>query len=198
MEGELGMTTRAVIYSRVSTDEQAEHGYSLEGQRRDLLAHALREGWSVVEEMVDDGYSGADPFRPGLRRVMELAREGSVDLVLAAKRDRLFRDRFYRLAFERDLREFGVKLVSLNDTGHEIGDGVLDDFAAWERKEIASRLHGGIRNMVMDGKVKAGAKPPYGYRMNDKALEVFEPEMENVRSIYAMSAEGRTLGYIRG
>ncbi len=42
-------------------------------QLRELKAHAAREGYRVVEEAVDDGHSGADPLRPGLRRVMELA-----------------------------------------------------------------------------------------------------------------------------
>lgn len=51
----------------------------------------------MVEEAVDDGHSGADPHRPGLRRVMELAESGAIDVVLAKKRNRLFRSRLYRL-----------------------------------------------------------------------------------------------------
>jgi hypothetical protein len=43
----------------------------------------------VVEEAIDDGHSGADPHRPSLRRVMELAESGAIDVVLAKKRNRL-------------------------------------------------------------------------------------------------------------
>src|SRR5918994_6769856 len=64
---------RAVLYARVSTDEQAEKGYSISDQLRALRDHAAREGYDVVEEIVDDGYSGATLDRPGLLKIMELA-----------------------------------------------------------------------------------------------------------------------------
>src|SRR5215207_8442896 len=64
---------RAVLYARVSTDEQAEKGYSISDQLRSLREHAARDGYNVVDAIVDDGYSGADLNRPGLRRIMELA-----------------------------------------------------------------------------------------------------------------------------
>lgn len=188
--------TRAALYTRVSTDEQVEHGYSLSGQERELRELATSEGWRVVEVIEDDGYSGADPYRPGLRRVLELAEAGELDVVVAAKRDRLFRSRFYRLSFERDLKEYGVRLLALNDTGHKIGDGVLDDFAEWEREEIAGRLHGGIRDMIAGGEIKAGAKPPYGYRFDGtgKMLLVHEPEMSVLRRIFREMATGASAG----
>lgn len=190
------MTARAVLYSRVSTEEQVEHGYSLGGQARKLREFAANEGWRVVEEIEDDGYSGADPYRPGLRRVLELVERGEVDVVVAAKRDRLFRSRFYRLSFERDLEDFGVKLMALNDTGHKIGDGVLDDFAEWEREMIAERLHGGIKDMVSGGEIKAGPKPPYGFRFDGtgKMLAVHEPEMSVLRRIFWQMAAGASAG----
>ena len=184
--------TRAALYTRVSTDEQVEHGYSLGGQERKVREFAASEGWRVVELIQDDGYSGADPYRPGLRRVKELAKNGEIDVVVAAMRDRFFRDRYYRLAYERDLKEHGVRLVALNDTGHKIGDGVLDDFAEWEREMIAERLHGGIRDMIVGGEIKASSKPPYGYRFDDtgKMLVVYEPEMAVLRRIFREMAAG--------
>ncbi len=105
------MGTRAVLYVRVSTDEQVEHGFSIPEQKRDLLAHAEREGWSVVDMIVDEGHSGAVGIRPGLDRIKELADAGAIDVVLAKKRDRLFRSRYYRMGYEQDLKERGVKLV---------------------------------------------------------------------------------------
>ncbi len=55
---------RAILYARVSTEEQAKTGYSIPEQPRELRAYAAREGYRVVEEVVDDGHSGADPHRP--------------------------------------------------------------------------------------------------------------------------------------
>jgi site-specific DNA recombinase len=89
---------RAIVYVRVSTEEQSKSGYSIPDQLRELRAHAAREGYHVVEEAVDDGHSGADPHRPSLRRVMELAESGAIDVVLAKKRNRLFRSRLYHAA----------------------------------------------------------------------------------------------------
>ena len=113
---------RAVLYARVSTDEQAKKGYSIFDQLGTLRAHAGGQGYEVIEECVDDGWSGADPDRPGIRRVMELAEVGAVEIVLAVKRDRFFRSRLYRLLMDRDLQECGTKLEALNDTGNRIGD----------------------------------------------------------------------------
>jgi site-specific DNA recombinase len=74
---------RAILYVRVSTEEQAMSGYSIPEQLRELRAYPAREDYRVVEEAIDHGHSGADPHRPGLRRVMELAESGTIDVVLA-------------------------------------------------------------------------------------------------------------------
>ena len=87
--------TRAALYCRVSTDEQAKSGYSIDDQKRTLLDHAERGGYKVLQPIEDDGWSGATPDRPGIRRIYELAEAGEIDVVLATKRDRYFRSRLY-------------------------------------------------------------------------------------------------------
>jgi site-specific DNA recombinase len=114
---------KAVLYARVSTDEQARTGYSLPEQLRVLREHAAGEGYEVVAEVEDDGYSGTTIDRPGLRRIMQLSADDAVDVVLARWRHRFFRSRYYRLMVERDLKDLGVKLVALNDTGNRFADG---------------------------------------------------------------------------
>ena len=69
-------------------------------QLRELRSYAAREGYLVVEEVMDNGHSGADPPRPGLRRMMRLAEAGAIEVVLAKKRNRLFRSRLYRLLWD--------------------------------------------------------------------------------------------------
>src|SRR5215204_6380399 len=66
----------AVLYARVSTDEQARSGYFLAQQIEALRAHAAREGYEVLEEVVDAGQSGASLERPGMDRVRDLVAEG--------------------------------------------------------------------------------------------------------------------------
>jgi site-specific DNA recombinase len=194
---------RVALYLRVSTDEQAKSGYSIADQRRSLPEHAERQGWRVVEEIADDGWSGSSPERPGIGRIYELAEAGEIDLVLATKRDRFFRSRYYRLQMDRDMEECGVRLVSLTDTGNRIGDGVLDDFAEWEREQITERIKNGKRSKAREGKVVGGHKRAYGYDfVRDSGgaaigYEVNEAEMHVVRRIFAMVARGKGIRSVK-
>jgi site-specific DNA recombinase len=56
---------RAVLYARVSTDEQARSGYFLAQQLEGLRDYALREGYEILEEVADPGQSGASSERTG-------------------------------------------------------------------------------------------------------------------------------------
>lgn len=194
-----GAPKRVALYMRVSTDEQYRTGYSISDQRRTLRDHAERLGWCVVEEIVDDGYSGASPDRPGMRHIYDLAETGKIDVVLATKRDRLFRSRYYRLQMDRDMKECGVTLLSLTDTGNRIGDGVLDDFAEWEREQIAERTSNGKRSKALAGEVVGGHNRAYGYDYvtvlrGDKqtviGYEASEAERPTVRRIFQEVASG--------
>ena len=185
---------RAVVYARVSTEEQ-KNGFSISDQLRTLRDHARRQGLEVVEECVDDGYPGSDPDRPGLMRAVELAERGLIEAVVAIKRDRLFRSRLYRLLMDRDLEEYGVSLVALNDTGNRIGDGVQDDFAEYEREQITQRTSAGRREKARQGKVIAARLPDYGYRYGPKrdTYEVVEERMTIVRRLLFSLASGSSI-----
>lgn len=190
--------TRVALYCRVSTDEQAKSGYSIPDQKRELLRHAEREGFEVVEAIVDEGYSGASHERPGLDRVLELAEAGEVELAIATKRDRWFRSRLYRLMLDEDLAELGVRLVALNDTGTRIGDRVQDDYAEWEREVITERTRAERFGRARSGRLLIGCRPLYGYRLTDDGrYEAHPAEMEGVRLILRSAAEGEPLRAIR-
>src|ERR671932_688246 len=83
---------RAILYVRVSTDEQARSGYSLAQQLEALRAYAAREGYEVLEEVTDPGQSGASLERPGMDRGRDLVAAGGVSVVLAQDRDRFSRE----------------------------------------------------------------------------------------------------------
>jgi site-specific DNA recombinase len=189
---------RAVLYARVSTDEQAEKGYSISDQLRTLREHAEREGYDVVDEIVDDGYSGANLNRPGLRRVMDLAEGETIDVVLAAKRDRFFRSRFYRLMWDQDMAELGVELLALNDTGNRFGDAIQDEFAEWEREQITERTRNGKLEKARQGKVLPGRQPHMGFTYHDGTYEVDVSRMAQVRKMFRMvGVEGQSLEAVK-
>ena len=100
---------RAVLYARVSTDEQARTGYSLAQQLEALKEYASREGYEVIEEVSDPGQSGASLERPGMDRVRDLVAAGGVSVVLAQDRDRFTREPAYHYLLRREFEEYGTK-----------------------------------------------------------------------------------------
>jgi site-specific DNA recombinase len=192
---------RAVLYARVSTDEQARSGYSLAQQLEALKEYATREGYDVLEEISDPGWSGAYLDRPGLDHVRDLVQSGSVDVVLAQDRDRFAREPAYHYLLKREFAEHGCKLKALNDRGDdspegELTDGILDQLARYERAKTAERSRRGKLRRAREGKVIAGTRCPYGFGYNDaRDNYVVEPErMAVVRRIFEMlGTEGATL-----
>jgi site-specific DNA recombinase len=186
---------RVALYCRVSTDEQAKSGYSLDDQLRELRGWAEREAVNVVTIIRDDGYSGGNPDRPGLNRIYQMAERGEIDAAVATKRDRWFRHRLHRLLFDQDMQEYGVAVVALNDTNNIIGDSVLDSFAEYERQMISERTQAGKRQKAYQGAIIATNPPPYGFNFNATRdnYEIDEDYMPTVRRIFKQVADGASL-----
>src|SRR5829696_4447266 len=132
---------RAILYARVSTDEQARSGYSLRQQLERLRKYAAEEGYEVLEEVTDAGYSGTSLQRPGMDRVRDLVQESDVCVVLAQDRDRFAREPAYVYLLREEFAEYGCRLRSLNDRGDdspegELTDGILDQLAKFERAKM--------------------------------------------------------------
>ena len=82
---------RVVVYGRFSTDLQSHA--SIEDQVRLCRARIETEGWSLVNTYTDHAISGASRLRPGYQKLLEDARAGTFDVVVAEALDRLSRDR---------------------------------------------------------------------------------------------------------
>jgi site-specific DNA recombinase len=82
---------RAILYTRVSTDEQARSGYSLAQQLEAPREYVACERYEVLEEVADPGQSGASLERPGVNRMRDMVAAGGVSVVLAQDRDRFVR-----------------------------------------------------------------------------------------------------------
>ena len=152
---------RAILYARVSTDEQARSGYSLAQQIEALRQYTASEGYEVLEEVVDPGQSGASIERPGMDRVRDLVAAGGVSVVLAQDRDRFAREPAYHYLLRREFEEQGTKIRALNDRGDEspegeLTDGILDQLAKYERAKTAERSRRGKLRKVREGRIVAG------------------------------------------
>jgi len=178
---------RAILYARVSTDEQARSGYSLAQQLEALREHAAREGLQILKEVEDPGQSGASLERPGMDRVRDLVAGGSVSVVLAQDRDRFAREPAYHYLLRQEFEEHGTKIRALNDSGDEsregeLTDGILDQLAKFERAKTAERTRRGKLRKAREGKALAGPRPPFGFRYND-ARDNYVVDEEAMRHI---------------
>src|SRR5919112_6795565 len=194
---------RAILYARVSTDEQARSGYSLAQQLEALREYAAREGYEVLEEVVDPGQSGASLERPGMDRERNRVSPGGVFAVLAKNGHLFLRKPAYTYLLRREFEEHDCELRSLNDRGDgspegELTDGILDQLGKYERAKIAERSRRGKLRKAREGKVMAGHRVKYGFKLNATrdGLLVDEGKMANVRRIFRMVAEGQSLNAV--
>ncbi|MDX5895279.1 site-specific DNA recombinase [Rubrobacter radiotolerans DSM 5868] len=192
---------RAVLYARVSTEEQARSGYSLAQQLEALRDYCEREGYEVIEEVVDPGQSGASLERPGMDRVRDLVSAGGVSVVLAQDRDRFAREPAYLYLLREEFAEHGTTLRALNDHGGDtpegqLADGILDQIARFERLKTTERMRRGKLRRAREGKVIGNQKANLGFRYDEEreGLVVDEETMPIVRDIFRIiGAEGRPI-----
>lgn len=175
---------KAVGYIRVSTDGQVESGLSLEAQRKKIEAYATLKDLELVEIIEDAGISAKNLNRPGMKRLMELARKKEVDAVIIAKLDRMFRNTVDALETSEALNKRGVALHSIEeslDTQSAIGGfffTMLAALAEMERKLIGERTRTALKQKRARGE-KTGGNIPYGYQLEDGKL-IPEPQEQAI------------------
>jgi len=173
--------SNALIYVRVSTVEQADHGVSLEAQRAQARGYAAYKGLNVIEVISEQGVSGSVALaqRPGGARLMELVQSEHINTVIAVKLDRLFRDAADCLMVTKQWDEVGTNLHLIDmggqavDTSSSIGRfflTVMAGVAEMERGLMIERTRAALGQLQAQGK-RTGSIP-YGYMLgeDDKTL----------------------------
>lgn len=192
------------LYLRVSTEAQADEGYSLAAQAEKLEAYCRMKGIAQFQRYVDGGFSGSNLTRPAITELVEAIRSGNVERVVVYKLDRLSRSQKDTLYLIEDVfLPHGVDFVSINeniDTGSPYGRamiGILSAFAQLERENIFLRTRMGMVERVKQGYWPGGGKIPFGYDYDaDKGILVPNSDAETVREIYARYLEGQSTGRI--
>lgn len=189
------------LYCRVSTDEQAQRGYSIDNQRDRLVAYCHSQGWDHYELYIDDGYTGTNLNRPALQRLLSDVRRGQAKIVVVYKLDRLSRrqrDVLHLLEDEFEARDVAFKSATEPfDTSTPLGKamlGILAVFAQLERDTIVQRLSTGLKQRVKSGKWPGG-RVPFGYRYNRETgrLEIRWSQADLVRRVFQQYLEGASL-----
>jgi site-specific DNA recombinase len=201
---------RAVGYVRVSTGDQAEHGYGLDAQRAAILAYVTVRGWELVTLADDVGVSGTygvddrdrdgTPRRPGLTLAMGLLESGAADALVVGALDRIGRAPSVCATIFDRLDRAGATFVSLAEPSlsSDLLRGLYAGIASDERRRILDRTRDGRRaKLEANGVV---GRVPYGYVIvgarRTARVEIVETEATVVRAIYAARADGATLARI--
>ncbi len=190
--------TRAALYARYSSDQQ--RAASIDDQFRVCREHAERSGWTVAGGYRDAASSGASMIlRPGIQTLLEDARRGAFDVVVAEALDRVSRDQADVAALYKHLQFAGVTIVTLAEGEiSELHVGLKGTMNALFLKDLAAKTHRGLRGRVEQG--RSGGGLCYGYdvvKATDDAGEavrggrtINEAEAATVRRVFRDFAAG--------
>ncbi|MBL6961163.1 MAG: recombinase family protein [Anaerolineales bacterium] len=198
------MLKKTAIYARVSTNDQADNGYSLPSQLDSCRAYAERLDYVVVGEFHDDE-SGAMPVaqRPQGQLLTEMIKTRKVDAIIVHQVDRLSRDIVDLLTTIRNWLRTGVEVYALDVGKIESELDIVLVIKGWqgsdERQKIRERSMRGKRAKARTGRV-VGTRPPYGYDHirdeNGKVVNftIIEEQAKVVRLIFQWYLEGDDSG----
>lgn len=197
-----GGNVLVALYVRVSTDRQAEEGYSIEVQKERLEAYTkVLEGVVQTEFYIDDGFSGSSLNRPAMQRLISDAKAKKITHVCVNKLDRLSRSQKDTLYLIEDIfLPNNIAFISIQEsfnTATAFGRavvGIISVFAQLERENIYERTRSGMQKRVEEGYWPGGGGVPFGYDY-DSGLGILVPnaDAEKVRQVYELYLRGWSL-----
>jgi site-specific DNA recombinase len=192
------MMTKAVIYCRVSTEDQSER-YSLKAQENDCILFAEREGAEVVKVFIERGKSAKDiKGRPELQKLIAYVIAKKIDWVIIYRLDRLSRDMLKTLELYRDLSKHSIRIMSVTESNDDSPAGNLQrnitaSMAQYERELLSERVRKGMIESINEGRWVF--PPPIGYKYTvdkyKKKLLVPDEGANFVRRIFELAATGQ-------
>ncbi len=188
------MTMKVAIYTRVSTKEQAEEGFSLEAQKNELTTFCMKEGYVVAGVYSDEGISGKNKKRPALQKMLKDSALNKFNLVMVWKYSRIARNLVDTLTIVQELKKNDVNFKCLDidfDTTKPAGIllmQMMGSIAEYERSNIVENVVLGMNQRARDGKWNGGIV--YGYNSVNKAIEINLEESEIVKQMFIWYTNG--------
>ena len=186
----------AVGYVRVSTEEQAREGVSLDNQKYKIKAYAELNDFQLIEIVADEGLSAKNLNRPGIKKILDMARNKEIDAIIVYKLDRAFRSTVDALEVTSLLDKGGVAFHSINerlDTKSPLGKfffTLIAGIAEMERGIIAERTSDALQRKIENGEHVGHI--PYGYQIENSELIPYLPEQEIIKFAKELRDRGYT------
>ena len=180
------------IYIRVSTDEQAKHGFSIRAQKEKLLNYANIKEWAIYDIYIDEGLSGKNLERPQIQKLLSDIKVKEVNNVLVFKIDRLTRSTKDLIDLIELFQKYNCDFNSLTesiDTSSPTGRmfiKIIGLFAEFERETIGERIKVGLERKVKEGYSLCSSTTSYGYtrKKGQKIQTIDIKEAKIVKQIY--------------
>lgn len=187
---------RVLGYIRVSTEEQAVDGFSLENQEKDIKKYCEFMNYTLLDVIADEGISGSTlDQRPGIQEVLRRVEKEDIDYIIVWKVSRLSRklsDVVKIVEILEDNKTFFYALKDGIDTASHMGKPFLmiaSIFAEIERENLIVQVRGGMKEKATQGGW-VGGKPPIGYKLKDEQLVVDEENADIIKEIFHLYISG--------
>lgn len=182
---------RTVIYCRVSTEQQAQDGDSIEAQLAACKQYInSREDCILTDTFVDAGVSGQKLKRDELMELLSKVRKNEVDLIVFTKLDRWFRSSINFLNTQEILKEHRCQWVAIQEPHYNMNTPqgqmltqIIMSVAELEAKNAGQRVRMTFDHKVQKGEVLSG-NTPLGYRIENKHLIIDEENAVLVRRAF--------------
>jgi site-specific DNA recombinase len=189
----------AIGYVRVSTEDQAKEGVSLDNQKSKIEAYCQLKDLELIEVVEDAGISAKNLRRPGVQKVLRMARKKQIDAIVVYKLDRIFRSTVDALETTKMFDKWGVSFHSIEetlDTQSAMGRFFFTLTAAlaeMERRLIGERTKVALAHKRSKNE-KTGGDVPYGYDLTPAGILIKnDDEQRVIKTICRLNRDGYSL-----
>ena len=197
---------RAALYCRLSKDDDLQgESASISNQRELLTSVCKANGWDIVEVYQDDGYTGLNMERPGLKKLLADVEQGLFNLVMTKDLSRLGRNYLQTGHLIEDFfPRHGVRYIALNDNIDTMMDSneiapfknILNEMYS---RDISKKVHSSYLVSAQKGSF-TGTVAPLGYKKDPNQhghLLIDEETAPIIRKIFEMAVDGHGPNHIR-
>lgn len=160
---------KAALYIRVSTEEQAEEGFSIPAQTKQLSDYCAKNDIEIFKIYADEGLSGQKENRPQFQQMIKDAEKKYFNIILVHKFDRFARKVELSQRIKRQLKTAGINVISITEPieNSPIGffqEGILELLAEYYVKNLALESKKGHVERASQGLHNGSV--PYGYKID--------------------------------